>query len=109
MKKLILLLSLLVSMNLNSQISGFRLNYKLGCGNDVDLTLTGTTLLTLGSGLYFYGAYNYSAYPYQYQYSMQVNFNHLNQYQTIGLSIAITGAVVLLEESIRHGIHKKKR
>ena len=107
MKKIVLTIMLFLSLECSAQSFpfGYGTGIKFGCGNDLDLTFTGSMFIVAGSGLYSYGYYR---------------VDYLNNYsdkqyvtiQNIGISLIITGGVILIEESIRHGIHRngnKKR
>lgn len=110
MKKIILLISLVLlpfigkSQYGYSPFYGYGYGLRFGCGNDVDLTFTGTMLMVGGGVTYFYGTQIYPNVNNQ-----QLSQTKINNLQTIGVSLVITGAVVLIEESIRHGAHRRRR
>ena len=107
MKKLVLTLFLLTSLNCVGQRGPFGYGYgiRFGCGNDLDLTFTGGMLLAGGGFTYLYGA---QVYPYFTPgYSTYPNQKQMNNIQTIGLVILSTGVGILIEESIRHSLHKR--
>ena len=104
MKKLLIITLLLVSFEGKSQNwpFGYGSGLRFGCGNDLDLTFTGTTFVLGGVGVYYYGVYNNP-----YMYNTQMSNSQSIQLQNIGITLAITGVIVLIEESIRHSSHKK--
>ena len=107
MKKLVLTLFLLTSLNCLGQRGPFGYGYgiRFGCGNDLDLTFTGGMLLAGGGFTYLYGA---QVYPFLTPgYSTYPNQQQVYTVQTIGLSILCLGAGILIEESIRHSLHKR--
>ena len=104
MKKFVLILFLLTSINCVGQRGPFGYGYgiRFGCGNDLDLTFTGTTFVVGGVATYYYGVYNNP-----YLYNTQMSNNQSIQIQNIGIAIAITGVIILIEESIRHSSHRR--
>jgi len=78
---------------------------RFGCGNDVDLTFTGSLLMVAGGVTYLYGN---QLYPVMYNQSQPPTQAQIYNIQKIGVTLVITGAVVLIEESIRHGLHKRR-
>jgi hypothetical protein len=102
MRKLLLIIAMLVSMECSGQSFPFGYNsgLRLGCGNDLDLTFTGSMFIAVGSGAFVYG---YQRINYIYQ----TTDKQYNNIQNIGIGLLIAGGVILLEESIRHSVHKK--
>jgi hypothetical protein len=82
---------------------GYGYGIRFGCGNDLDLTFTGSMLL-IGGGL----TYGYGTQVYPYMYTQPPTQLQINKLQTIGVTLVITGAVVLIEESIRHSLHRRR-
>lgn len=78
---------------------------RLGCGNDLDLTFTGSVLIVGGGLTYLYAN---QLYPVMYN-QLQPTQMQVLQLQQIGVKLVITGVAVLVEESIRHGLHKRRR
>jgi len=78
---------------------------RFGCGNDLDLTFTGSVLIIGGGITYLYAN---QLYPIMYN-QQQPTQTQVFQLQQIGVKLVITGVVVLVEESIRHGLHKRRR
>lgn len=104
MKKLLIVFLLLISFESKSQNFpfGYGTGLRFGCGNDLDLTFTGTTFVVGGVATYYYGVYNNP-----YLYNTQMSNNQSIQIQNIGITIAITGVIILIEESIRHSSHRR--
>lgn len=82
---------------------GYGYGIRFGCGDDLDLTFTGSMLL-VGGGL----TYGYSTQVYPYIYNQPPSQIQINKLQTIGMTLVITGAVILIEESIRHSLHRRR-
>jgi hypothetical protein len=78
---------------------------RLGCGNDLDLTFTGTVLMVAGGVTYIYGS---QLYPVMYNQTQPPTQLQIYNIQRIGVTLVITGVAVLIEESIRHGLHKRR-
>ena len=78
---------------------------RFGCGNDVDLTFTGSILMIGGGVTYLYAN---QLYPVMYN-QQQPTQPQIYNLQRIGVTLVITGVAVLVEESIRHGLHKRRR
>ncbi len=102
MRKLLLIIAMLVSMECSGQSFPFGYNsgIRLGCGNDLDLTFTGSMFIVAGGGMYFYGLQRIN-------YIYQTTDKQYNNIQNIGIGLLIAGGVILIEESIRHSVHKK--
>jgi len=77
---------------------------RFGCGNDLDLTFTGSVLMVGGAFTYMYGNQFYPVMNNQQQPTQLQMYN----IQKVGVTLVITGVVVLVEESIRHGLHKRR-
>jgi hypothetical protein len=110
MKNLLLILTFIFSFSLNAQYRNLNVNsLKFGCGNDLDLSYTGGLLVTAGVALYYVPKINYSNY-YTYSPTQTQSFTptQTQTIQNIGISLLITGGIILIEESIRHGIHKSR-
>lgn len=106
MKKLIIIVLLLIPFMGKTQYNpfyGYGYGLRFGCGNDVDLTFTGSMLMVGGTATYFYGS---QIYPYTT--NQQLTQDKITNLQTIGISLIITGAVILIEESIRHSSHRRR-
>lgn len=82
---------------------GYGYGIRFGCGDDLDLTFTGSMLIA-GGGL----TYVYSNQVYPYMYNQPPSQIQINKLQTIGVTLVITGAVILIEESIRHSLHRRR-
>lgn len=78
---------------------------RFGCGDDVDLTFTGSVLMIGGGVTYLYAN---QLYPVMYN-QQQPTQPQIYNLQKIGVTLVITGVAVLVEESIRHGLHKRRR
>ena len=102
MRKLLLIIAMLVSIECSGQAFPFGYNsgIRLGCGNDLDLTFTGSMFIVAGSGMYFYGLRRID-------YITVSTDKQYNNIQNIGIGLLIAGGVILIEESIRHSVHKK--
>lgn len=108
MKKLIIILSLfLLPFIGNTQYNpfyGYGYGLRFGCGDDLDLSFTGSMLIVGGTVTYFYGS---KIYPYVNN-NQQLSQSKINDLQDIGISLVITGVIVLIEESVRHSSHRRR-
>lgn len=106
MKKLLLILTLIVSFAAKSQYNNFNTNsLKFGCGNDLDLSFTGGILVTAGIAVYYIPRMNYNSYSTS---SSSFTPSQTQTLQNVAIGLLITGGIILIEESIRHGVHKAR-
>ena len=105
MKKLIIIIGLMLTplMGKTQYNPMYGYGLRFGCGDDLDFTFTGNMLIVGGTVTYFYGN---QIYPYATK--QQLSQNKINDLQTIGISLIVTGVVILIEESIRHSSHRRR-
>ena len=109
MKNLLLILTLIISFSASSQYNNFgninTSSLKFGCGNDLDLSFTGGMFVTAGIAVYYIPRMNYNSYSTS---SSSFTPSQTQTLQNVAIGLLITGGIILIEESIRHGVHKAR-